>query len=280
MVVQRSLVWNIPKVSGPGKRGPIGTTWHVTANHTQRVTWYKSRWYNMKPDIQFHHTTPRILLDRDLLPKERWSFKKNMPDVTRWETVVNSARTTEDRWALVEEDGFMHKVNWSMYSQRLKTEMESTRENIPQYTYKAVGVPMDWKGLDVQITRMKGLSVREAMAQCKLSNRKGHTILNHCLEASQQGAENKGLDKEKLRIVFMTVWPGATDAAIDIRAKGYYGWKSKKSSNILVRVAEDPEMVLPDRTSLPFSSVLALRKAGLYEEPTVLDVPAITAEGI
>lgn len=280
MTARRSLVWNIPKASGPAGRGPVGVYWQVTAKHAQRSVWWKSRWWNMRPEVQYHHTTPRILLDRDLLPLEKWSFKKNMPDPTRWEAVVNSSRTTEDRWALVEEDGFMHKVNWSMYSQRLKTEMEATRENIPQFTYKAKGVPMDWKSLDVQLTRMKGLSVREAMAQCKLSNRKGHQILFHCLEAAQQGAENKGLDKERLRVVLMVVTPGPTDAAIDIRSKGYYGWKSKKSSNMLVRVAEDPEMVLPDRTSLPFSSVLALRKAGLYEEPTVLDVPAITAEGI
>lgn len=189
-------------------------------------------------------------------------------------------RVTEDRWSLAEEEGELHKVNWKLYSERLRTELLSARENLPQYTIRVAGAPIKWKTFDVVTTPLKGMSVREAMAQGKLSNRKGLQIVYKALEMAQQGAEGKGLDKERLRVQFLTCWRGPTDKQIDIRSKGFYGWKTKESTNFLITITEDPEMVLPDRTQLPFSSVLAMKKAGLYDEPVVLDVPAITAEGI
>eukprot|EP00758_Cryptobia_borreli_P002634 Tbor_TRINITY_DN3172_c0_g2::TRINITY_DN3172_c0_g2_i1::g.14633::m.14633 len=270
----------IPTNKGPHGRTPTGSKYRQTVKHTHRCIWYKTAWWVEKPfAISYYYLYPRHLLDRDVW-KNRWTTKQNNPEPARWEKIVNSMRTTEDRWALVEEEGFMHKVNWKLYSQRLKTELVASRENLPQFTYKMKGAPIAWKKLDWQLARMRGLSVREAMAQCKLSSYKGHLIVFKCLEACLQGAENKGLDKEKLRVAVLSCKPGPCDAQIDIRAKGYYSWKSKKSSNILVCVVEDPEMILPDRTAVPHSSVLALKRAGLHSEPTMLDVPAITAEGI
>jgi hypothetical protein len=118
------------------------------------------------------------------------------------------------------------------------------------------------------------------MAQCKLSSRKGHQIVYRALEMAQQGAEGKGLDKEKLRILHINCSQGPTDKQIDLRSKGYYSWKTKRASNLLLTIAEDPEMVLPDRSTIPYASMMSMKRAGLRDEPTVLDVPAITAEGI
>ncbi|EPY43738.1 hypothetical protein AGDE_00183 [Angomonas deanei] len=206
--------------------------------------------------------------------------KVNCPDINRWERVVNSQRVTEDRWAGVEEDGVMYQVNWKLYCERLETELQNAQDQLPQYALMMRAVPSAWKKLDIELSVLRGLSVREAMAQCKLSTRKGHLIAFRALELAQQGAETKGLDKEKLRIAFISCIPGPTDKQIDIRSKGYYAWKTKKSSHLLVTVTEDPEMVLPDRTAIPYASLMSLKRAGLYNEPTVLDVPAITAEGI
>lgn len=142
------------------------------------------------------------------------------------------------------------------------------------------GAPVKPKAFDLVTTIVKGMSVREAMAQGKLSSRKPLQILYKALEQAQQGAEAKGLDKDKLRVQFLTSWNGPSDKQIDIRSKGFYGWKTKQSTNFMITVTEDPEMVLPERTQLPYNSVLAMKKAGLYDEPVVLDVPAITADGI
>ncbi|EPY27527.1 hypothetical protein STCU_02710 [Strigomonas culicis] len=203
-----------------------------------------------------------------------------MPDMSRWERVVNSQRVTEDRWAQVEEEGLVYQVNWKMYSERLETELQSAQDLLPQYTLIMRATPTNWKKFDIELSVLRGLSVREAMVQCKLSIRKGHLIAYRALELAQQGAEGKGLDKERLRIAHITCLPGPTDKQIDIRSKGYYAWKTKKSSHLVVSLAEDPEMVLPDRSVVPYASLLSMKRAGLAEEPTVLDVPAITAEGI
>ena len=116
------------------------------------------------------------------------------------------------------------------------------------------------------------------MAQCKLSNHKDIGALPSIGDGQpRRGGQRSG--QGWLRITKITVRPGATDKQIDIRSS-YYSWKTKRASNVSVVVAEDPEMVLPDRTAIPYASMMSLRGAGLQSEPTVLDVPAITADGI
>eukprot|EP00796_Vickermania_ingenoplastis_P010197 gene10198-7145_t len=137
-------------------------------------------------------------------------------------------------------------------------------------------VPSAWKKLDIELSVLRGLSVREAMAQCKLSIRKGHMAVFRALELAVQGAEGKGLDKERLRIIHITCMPGPTDKQVDIRSRGYYAWKTKKSSHLLLTLAEDSDMVLPDRSAVPYGSLMTLRKAGLVDETPSLastDVP-------
>ncbi|KAG8344069.1 putative Ribosomal protein L22p L17e [Trypanosoma vivax] len=263
------------------RRSNVGSQFLYTQRHGSRVTWYKRQYFSSRPfAIQRHSgTTPRILLDRSLW-KSIWFTKIHLPDINRWERVVNSQRVTEDRYALVEEEGVMHKVNWGLYCERLETELTANQERLPQYTTVMKAVPSNWKKLDIDISVLRGLSLREAMAQCKLSIRKGHQIAFRSLEMALQGAEAKGLDKEHLRVAHISCYPGPTDKQIDIRSRGYYAWKTKKSSHLIVTLAEDPEMVLPDRSCIPYSSLLSLRRAGLSCQPTLLDVPAITADGI
>ncbi|CBH12372.1 hypothetical protein, conserved [Trypanosoma brucei gambiense DAL972] len=262
-------------------RSNVGSQFLHTQRHGSRSTWYKKHYFSLRPfAIQRHHgTTPRILLDRSLW-KSLWITKLQLPDINRWERVVNSRRVTEDRYAFVEEEGVMHKVNWGLYCERLETELTVTQERLPQHTLLMKAVPSSWKKLDIDISVIRGLSLREAMAQCKLSLRKGHQIVFRALEMAQQGAEAKGLDKEHLRVAHISCYPGPTDKQIDIRSKGYYAWKTKKSSHLVLTLAEDPEMVLPDRTCLPYSSLMSMKRAGLSAQPTVIDVPAITADGI
>lgn len=267
--------------SGRPKRTAIGNQFLVTRNLGVRSSWYAVTEYSRRPyAITKHIHAPRILLDRDLFRQASWTPKRNMPDSGRWERVVASMRVTEDRWSLAEEGGELHRLNWKLYSERLRSELLAARENLPQYTLLMTGAPVKPKEFDVITTIAKGMSVREAMAQGKLSNRKPLQILYKALESAQQGAEAKGLDKDKLRLQFLTCWSGPKDKQIDIRSKGFYGWKTKRSTNFIITVTEDPEMILPERTLLPYNSVLAMKKAGLYDEPVVLDVPAITADGI
>ncbi|ORC87939.1 uncharacterized protein TM35_000191830 [Trypanosoma theileri] len=263
------------------RRTNVGSQFLQTQRHGARKTWYKKQYFSIRPfAIQRHQgSTPRILLDRSLW-KSVWLSKLNMPDINRWERVVNSQRVTEDRYALVEEEGVMHKVNWGLYCERLETELMASQDRLPQYTLLMKAAPSNWKKFDIDISVLRGLSLREAMAQCKLSMRKGHQIVFRALEMAQQGAEAKGLDKEHLRVARISCFPGPTDKQIDIRSRGYYAWKTKKSSHLLLTLAEDPEMVLPDRTSIPYASLLSMRRAGLSAEPAVIDVPAITADGI
>lgn len=263
------------------KRQAVGNQFLYTQRHGSRSCWWKAQHFSRKPfGIQRFRVAPRILLDRDLMPGELWSRTTHHPEIHRWERVVNSLRVTEDRYALVEEEGKMHRVNWKLYCQRVETELQAAKDHVPQYKVLMKAAPVAWKKLEIDASVIRGLSLREALAQCKLSNRKGHQVLYRALEMASQGAEGKGLDKDKLRITKITVRPGPTDKQIDIRSKGYYSWKTKKASNVAVVVAEDPEMVLPDRTAIPYASMMSLRGAGLRSEPTVLDVPAITADGI
>jgi ribosomal protein L22 len=252
----------------------------MVQKHGHRAVWWKAHRL-AKPifGIRKHLVFPRQLLDRDIF-RGYWKRSANIPDVNRWEKLMNGVRVSEDRYALVEEDGAMFKIDWKMYCQRLETELQAARDNLPQFKVSIRAAPAAWKKLEVDIALLRGLSLREAMAQCKLSSRKGHYICYRALEMAQQGAEGKGLDKEKLRILSVNVMRGFTDKQVDIRSKGYYSWKTKRSSNLVLTVVEDPEMVLPDRTAVPYASVLSLRRAGLRDEPTVLDVPAITADGI
>ena len=262
------------------KRTAVGNQYLQTARHHQRPVWYKVQYWSKAPfAISKAKGTPRILLDRSLY-RSLWLTKANIPDINRWEKVVNSMRVMEDRFALVEEEGLMHRINWKMYCKRLESELESQKQQLPQFTVRLAAAPTSWKKMHIACCTMRDLSVREAMAQCKLSNRKGHQIIFRALEKAVQGAEGKGLEKDKLRIGTIGCTPGATDKQIDLRSKGYYAWKTKRSSNVLVTVLEDPDLSLPDRTAIPYSSMLTMRRAGLREDATVLDVPAITAEGI
>ncbi|KAK7195622.1 Ribosomal protein L22p/L17e [Novymonas esmeraldas] len=263
------------------KRQNVGSQFLATQKHFAREVWYKRQYFSTRPFAISKHMggTPRILLDRSLW-RSLWFAKANLPDVNRWEKVVNSQRVTEDRWALVEEEGTMYQVNWKMYGERLEAELQKAQDQLPQYSFMMKAVPSAWKKLDIELSVLRGLSVREAMAQCKLSTRKGHMAVFRALELTQQGAEGKGLDKERLRIASISCAPGPTDKQVDLRSRGYYAWKTKKSSHLLLTVCEDPEMVLPDRTAIPYASLMTMKRAGLRTEPTVLDVPAITAEGI
>lgn len=270
-------------------KGPEGRVRQVIATentmrkyHMQRRGWWRTRIRNSIPyyGIWRHEDVPRILLQRNFINGQHWSEKKNLPDEARWERVINGMRWSEDRYSLVEEDGQMHKVNWKLYSDRVNAELHAMVEHMPSFSMKFTGVPANWRWLDIALQRVAGLSMREALAQTKLEWGTNNVILFHLLEMVQQGAENKGLDKEKLRLSFSTVWFGSRDKAIHLRSRGYYSWRTIKSSKVILVVTEDPEMELPDRTVLPFRSQLALRKAGIDSEITVLDVPAITADGI
>ena len=230
-----------------------------------------------EPDVT--SMVPRILLQRDDF-SDRWSYLRNMPEINRWEKVINSMRVFEDRWALVEEEGYMHRVNFMLYSNRVETELQASLDNLPQFTITMKACPIKWKKMHTCCAVCRGLSVREALAQSKLSHFKGHAILHRTLEMAVQGAEGKGLDKEKLRITRVFCWPGPCDKQIDIRSKGYYAWRTKESSHLILTVVEDPDLELPDRNSVPYASLLSLRRAGLHAEPTRIDVPAITADGI
>lgn len=263
------------------KRSNVGSQFFRTQKHFAREHWYRRQYFSQKPFAISKYTggTPRILLDRTLW-RSVWSTKANLPEINRWERVVNSQRVSEDRWAMVEEDGKMYPVNWKMYCERLETELQSAQDQLPSYTFMMKAVPSAWKKLDIEISVLRGLSVREAMVQCKLSIRKGHMAVFRALELALQGAEAKGLDKDRLRIIHITCMPGPTDKQVDIRSRGYYAWKTKKSSHLLLTVAEDAEMVLPDRSVIPYASLMSLRKAGFSVDAPVLDIPAITADGI
>lgn len=265
----------------PPKRQNVGGQFLFTAKHFARSSWFRRQYFSTEPFAigRVRDGAPRILLDRTLW-RSVWITKVNAPDLNRWERVINSQRVTEDRWATVEEEGTMYRVNWKLYCERLETELQSAQDQLPQYAFSMKAVPMGWKKLDIELSVLQGLSMREAMAQCKLSMRKGHLAAFRAMELAQQGAEAKGLDKDRLRVVHLGCSPGPTDKQIDIRSRGYYAWKTKKSSHLLLVIAEDPEMVLPDRTAIPYASVMTMKRAGLMTEPTVLDVPAITAEGI
>jgi ribosomal protein L22 len=259
----------------------MGSQYLFAKKHTARQVWHKTQWYSKPFFGVTKHVggAPRMLLDRDIY-RLKWAFYRNLPDSNRWEKLSNGKRVSEDRFSLVEEDGELHKVNWKLYSDRLNAEMQATVDHLAQYSLFMAAVPSSWRKLDIAVARIRGLSLREAMAQCKLSHKKGHNVLYRALEMAQQGAETKGLDKEKLRVSFVTAYPGPPDKQIDIRSRGYYAWRTKKSSHIMLTLSEDPEMTLPDRAVLPFKSQLAMRRAGINPEAMVLDVPAITAEGI
>ena len=248
----------------------------IVKKHTETRRWYGDAPFYAGTK---HFETPRVLLDRDVWATD-WDVKKHLPEKSRWERVANGKRVTSDRWALVEEDGEMLKVNWKLYSERVNAELQATMDNLPQYSLRWESVPHDWKKQDVANALIRGLSVREAMAQTKLSGLKGHAILYRMLEVAQKGAEAKGLDKDRLRVAYVEVDVGERDKQADIKSRGYMGWRTKKSSIVHLTVVEDPEMELPDRSAIPFTSQLALKAAGIATEPTVLDVPAITADGI
>jgi ribosomal protein L22 len=242
--------------------------------------WWRITKNTRKPaHIERYLNMPRMLLDRDIY-KLPFSFGRNLPDLTRWEHLINGTRVSSDRTHLVEEDGMRYSVNWRLYSDRVNAELQQAVDSQPCFTFFMAAAPFKWKGMDVAAARIRNLSLREAMAQCKLSPLKGHLILYKCLERAQQGAEGKGLDKERLRVARVVIKKGPTDKQADMKSKGYFAWKTKKASHILVTLLEDPELQLPDRSMLPHESRVSLRRAGILTEPTVLDIPAITAEGI
>ena len=273
---------NIPTVYGVRNTKGIFDQEIRIKKHTHRDVWWKAVW-DQRPyfGVQKHVSAlPRVLLDRDFTSRALWSKEKNLPDEARWERVINGMRWSEDRVHYVEDDGQMHAVNWKLYSDRLNAELQQTVDQLPSYVMEFKTVPTGWKYFDVRLQWVKGLSVREAQAQCIVAGGKKNDIVKYLLERVMQGAENKGLDKEKLRIHIARVNPGETDKQVDMKSMGYYAWKTKRSSTVILGVIEDPEMVLPDRTVVPFATQLNLRRAGISTEMTVLDVPAITADGI
>lgn len=270
--------FNLTRV--PQGRSAVGSFLRISKKHGSLQQWYRTHWYTPKPDhIEHHPVTPRIYLDRHLF-KLPWELSRNLPDETRWEKVINSKRYAVERVHWVEEDGYMHRVNWKLYSDRVNAELQASVDALPQFTLFLKSVPRSWKKLDIDLAKVRGLSLREAIAQCKLGADKGDNVMYRALELLQRGAETKGLDKERLRLGKCTCYRGATDRQVDIRSRGYYSWRTKRSSNMSLTAVEDPEMRLPDRTLLPYSASVALRRAGMPAEQVVLDVPAITAEGI
>lgn len=262
------------------KNAATGSRLTVRQHHNTNRTWWAVSRNAVKPfGIEQYNYVPRVLLDRHMY-RRTWDEAIHLPDESRWEKMVNGRRVTEDRWALVEEDGETHKVNWKLYSQRISAEIKQSYEHLPSYRYEATNLPVIWRSLDAASAMMRRLSVREALAQCKLQNLKSFKVMHHVLEAAQQGAESKGLDKDRLRVTTLFTLKGPSDAAIDLKSRGFYSWKSKQSASLHVVVSEDPDMVLPDRTVVPFQVQAALRRAGIATKHTVLDVPAITAEGI
>jgi hypothetical protein len=255
---------------------------HIGQKHATSQYLWKQDMKGIRPfGINCYVYTPRMLRDRDFWRDTTWEEKRRLPDTSRWEKLVDGKRVTEDRWALVEEDGEMHKVSWKLYCQRVETEMKAAYDSVPQFRHWVTGIPDAQKRLEPSSAVVYNLSLREALAQCKMTRCKGRLIQGRLLEMSRQGAEMKGLDKEKIRVVNVNTLRGKTDKAIDIRSKGYFAWKTLRSSEAEIILGEDPEMVLPDRTSLPYSSQLALRKAGIATSTMeIIDVPAITAEGI
>ena len=261
-------------------RGSVGSHIRLTSRHAQQRVWYKQNQYSEKPHhVEKFEQMPRVLLDRHIY-KLSWDLARNVPDETRWERFYNSMRYTVDRTHWVEEEGLLHRVNWKLYSDRVNAELQAAVDALPQYSLTMKAVPMSWRKLDIELARIRGLSVREAVAQCKLGMGKGSGVLFRALEILQKGAETKGLDKERLRLGRCDVAIGTRDKQMDLKSKGYYSWRTKRSSHLFMTVVEDPEMRLPDRTRLPYNSQVALRRAGIPTSSIVLDVPAITAEGI
>ena len=253
------------------------------SKHLTRDYWWKTGRYVNRPFvINFFEYTPRVMMDRDLFREEQWEEKHRMPDTSRWEKIVNGKRVLEDRWALVEEDGEMHKVNWRLYSKRLESEIKAAYDNVPQWRHQLDGLPVNWERLDPSIAVARNLSVREAIAQGKLDETKHRQIMGRVIEIAQASADGKGLDKDKLRVTFADTFRGKRDQKLHLKSKGYYAWGSIESSNVRVVLAEDPEMVPPDRSVLPYVSQLNLKRAGIPSKNMgeMIDVPAITAEGI
>lgn len=254
-----------------------------TKKHGTHAFWWGFQTHSVKPfGIEKFDYTPRLLLDRWMFRQDYYDQEHRIPDSSRWEKIVNGKRVTEDRWALVEEEGEMHKVNWKLYSERIETELRSSYENVPQYRYWMDALPSHWKWIDVGAAKVRNLSVREGLAQSKLDSNKCNFIVGRTMELAQQGAEAKGLDKDKLRVSDYIAIRRKGDRQMNIKSKGYWAWATLQSSEARVTLTEDPEMVLPDRSALPYSSIAALRKAGIPVESAgeVIDVPAITAEGI
>mmetsp|Transcript_11165 Transcript_11165/g.16876 ORF Transcript_11165/g.16876 Transcript_11165/m.16876 type:complete len:275 (-) Transcript_11165:47-871(-) len=250
-------------------------------HHFARTPWNRTTWNTKKiRDIKRYTETPRILLDRDLF-RDTWIDSVNLPESDRWERVINGKRVLEDRYFLVEDEGEMHPINWKVYSSRVNKELKESMNALPQFTQVLVQAPVSWKKLDVALAMARGMSVREAKVQLKLCGKKQHQIIYRCLELAEHGAVNeKGLERDKLRIAKITCYRDRTDVQIDIRSKGFYAWKTKKNSTLLITVAEDQHMVLPDRTKVPWWVQDRLARNQFSTSEVMLDVPALSSEGI
>ena len=249
--------------------------------HNSRTPWFKTSWNTQKiKDINRYTETPRILLDRDLF-RDKWIDSVHLPESDRWERVINGQRVVEDRYFLVEEEGQQYPINWRVYCERVNKELKETMKALPQYTQVLVNCPVSWKKLDVANALARGMSVREAKVQLKFKGQKQHQIIYRCLELAEHGAVNeKGLDRDKLRVAKITCYRGKTDVQIDIRSKGYYAWKTKRNATLLITVAEDPHLELPDRTKLPWWVQDRLARNQFSTNNVTLDVPALSTEGI
>lgn len=264
-----------------GPQNYAWSRWSLYRHHGTPGEWWRHSGKHVKPQhVELHDYTPRVLLDRHLYHDKVWVERLHLPDESRWEKFVNGRRVTEDRWSLVEEEGQVHKVNWKLYSQRISAEVKASYDALPSFRYEATSLPIWWRSLDTVCAVVNRLSVREALVQCKLGTYKSHRCMHYALEQAMKGAEAKGLDKDKLRVTEVFTLKGPTDRSFNLRSKGFYSWVTKHSASIHLVVSEDPEMVLPDRTRVPYQVEVALRRAGIATKQVVLDVPAITAEGI
>ncbi|KNH01385.1 50S ribosomal protein L22 [Perkinsela sp. CCAP 1560/4] len=249
--------------------------------HFARTPWYRTTWNTSRiKDVRRFTETPRILLDRDLF-RDTWIDSVHLPESDRWERVINGQRVTEDRYFLVEDEGELHPINWRVYSERVNKELQESMKALPQFTQVLVCCPVSWKKLDVSLAMARGMSVREAKVQLKLGGKKQHQIIYRCLELAEHGAVNeKGLERDKLRIAKITCYRDRTDVQVDIRSKGFFNWKTKRNATMLITVAEDQQMKLPDRTKLPWWVQDRLARNQFPMNDVTLDVPALSSEGI
>ncbi len=87
--------------------------------------------------------------------------------------------------------------------------------------------------------QIRGLPVGRALSTLKFSNKKAASIIKKVLESAIANAENnEGADVDELRVQAICVDEGPTVKRIRARAKGRAARILKRSSHIMVTVAE------------------------------------------